>query len=763
MANYTGTEGPDVYVGTPGDDVISGLGGNDVLHGGDGNDQIQGDDGDDMLYGDAGNDSLDGGYGDDLMSGGDGNDFLVDGAGNDTIQGDAGNDAVFVDLIFGFSALDHISGGSGIDTFYVMGQGRILNFDLLNVADDFERLFALTVNVVIATDRLNHFQAVTADSVRLTTAGSVIFNASFLVPVITLSDLGNSLDLSAAGSSPYVVTGGAGNDIIHGGGDADDLSGGGGMDLLDGGAGDDILHVKQGEISAAGDHYIGGSGTDTLFIDGPDYDLATDISAAIVDSDIETLDGIDVRGTRAQIAGFKTILNHAIYITDGGALNLTGQSFTGTLHLSDAGNQVTLSKTAAYREIDGGAGADTIIGGDHGTIYRAGGGDDLVYGGSGVEEFFYDEAGNDLYNGGGGTDYFFINAQTTAGDQFIGGAGTDFIEFVGTPVDLSTLNIAADIEGIMGTDLHLTVAQASRFTAIRSDVLTLTSAGSFINSGFIGRTLNLSDLGNNVDLSGSSRSYAINGGAGADTIIGSLEGNIVNGGGGDDVIVGGVTGDQIDGGTGADSLYGGAGNDLYVVDNQADMIFENVGQGYDTVRSTAAAYYLPANVEALELLPRGGDSFGVGNELDNRITCYAVSNTVWGGGGADLIYGNEGADFLYGEDGNDTLIGGGGNDYIVGGAGNDVLNGKSGNDEMFGEGGADIFVFEAGTGRDLIRDFQTGIDKIDLTGFGLTSYADVQAHMLQNKHATVIDLGHGDVLVVQGVFNADFSPSDFII
>lgn len=229
------------------------------------------------------------------------------------------------------------------------------------------------------------------------------------------------------------------------------------------------------------------------------------------------------------------------------------------------------------------------------------------------------------------------------------------------------------------------------------------------------------------------------------------------------MITGGAGADFIDGGTGADSLYGGGRNDLYTVDNQADIIFENVGEGYDTVRSSSPGFYLSANVEALELLSAGGDSFGVGNELDNKITGNAGSNTLSGGGGNDLISGYDGTDFLYGEDGNDTLSGDGGNDYIVGGAGNDLLNGKTGDDKLFGESGADIFVFESGTGKDLIRDFQTGIDKIDLTGFGLTSYADVQAHMLQNKHATVIDLGHGDMVVVQGVFNAEFSQGDFII
>lgn len=760
---YTGTEGPDVYTGTPGNDVIKGFGGNDELHGGDGDDLIEGDDGDDMLYGDGGNDTLQGGIGNDVMFGGDGNDTLVDEEGNDTLNGEAGNDTVIIYLQSGFSALDHVSGGTGIDTLQVLDFAASMDFDQLNIADDFERLNASFVTIVITTERLSHFQWIDVDGVRLTTAGSVTLGASSAASVFTLSDFGNSLDLSA-GSSAHLVIGGAGNDIIHGGSGADDLSGGRGMDLIDGGAGNDILHVQNGEVSAAGDHYIGGSGVDTLFIDLPDNNGITDISAAVIDSDIENLDGANVRGTRAQIAGFATIANHEVYIADGGALDLTGKSFAGNLYLSDAGNQVTLSKTATYGQVKGGSGADTIIGGNYGTIYRSVGGDDHVYGGSGADSF-YDGAGNDVYDGGGGSDTFFITAQTTAGDQFIGGAGIDFVQFLGTPIDLSTFNIGADIEGIAGTDLHLTVAQANRFTTIKSDVLSLTSAGTVTlhDDSFVGRTVNLSDAGNGIDLSGGGRSYTVNGGAGADTIIGDFAGNFLNGGGGDDVIVGGAGYDHIDGGSGTDRLSGGGGNDTYTVDSQADVVIESAGQGYDTVQSTGPGYYLGANIEALALMTEAGDAFGVGNELDNLINGNIGSNQLSGGAGADLIYGNDGADSLFGEDGNDRLLGGAGNDSIDSGAGNDVLNGQTGNDVLFGGSGADIFVFESGTGRDLIRDFETGIDKIDLTGLGFTSFADVQAHMLQNKHATVIDLGHGDTLVVQGVFNAEFSQGDFII
>ena len=78
----------------------------------------------------------------------------------------------------------------------------------------------------------------------------------------------------------------------------------------------------------------------------------------------------------------------------------------------------------------------------------------------------------------------------------------------------------------------------------------------------------------------------------------------------------------------------------------------------------------------------------------------------------DTIAGGSQDDVLYGMGGNDVLKGNGGNDTLYGGPGNDTLIGGT---------GADIFVFktEDGLGNcpncDTIIDFETGIDKIDLS------------------------------------------------
>ncbi|MGF7176604.1 M10 family metallopeptidase C-terminal domain-containing protein [Azospirillum doebereinerae] len=91
------------------------------------------------------------------------------------------------------------------------------------------------------------------------------------------------------------------------------------------------------------------------------------------------------------------------------------------------------------------------------------------------------------------------------------------------------------------------------------------------------------------------------------------------------------------------------------------------------------------------------------------------------------LLGAAGNDTLTGGSGNDTLRGGYGNDTLIGGAGNDTLIGGLGADVLIGGDGADVFLYERGdsparplypgTPRtdEAILDFQSGIDKIDLS------------------------------------------------
>lgn len=81
--NGNGNSGDNVLVGNSGANVLSGGDGNDYLTGGDGDDTLDGGADDDQLQGSGGHDYLSGGTGSDTLIGGDGIDTMVGGGGDD--------------------------------------------------------------------------------------------------------------------------------------------------------------------------------------------------------------------------------------------------------------------------------------------------------------------------------------------------------------------------------------------------------------------------------------------------------------------------------------------------------------------------------------------------------------------------------------------------------------------------------------------------------------------------------------------------------
>jgi Ca2+-binding RTX toxin-like protein len=108
---------------------------------------------------------------------------------------------------------------------------------------------------------------------------------------------------------------------------------------------------------------------------------------------------------------------------------------------------------------------------------------------------------------------------------------------------------------------------------------------------------------------------------------------------------------------------------------------------------------------------------------------YTIANDVvienaTGGSGNDVLIGNQANNTLTGNAGNDALLGRAGNDLIVAGAGNDKVYSGDGFDVAQLGAGSDTFFAELGTKTaskvgpvswDIITDFTTGADKIDLS------------------------------------------------
>lgn len=134
-----------------------------------------------------------------------------------------------------------------------------------------------------------------------------------------------------------------------------------------------------------------------------------------------------------------------------------------------------------------------------------------------------------------------------------------------------------------------------------------------------------------------------------------------------------------------------------------------------------------------------------GNDADNIIRGKKGNDELRGAKGADDLLGGNGADLLVGNGGRDTLDGQAGNDKLRGGSGKDWIIGGGGDDALRGGGKADVFVFDDDDGTDRIKDFELGLDLIDLSG-AVESLSEVEID--QNaKGVARISFGETVVLV----------------
>ncbi len=253
----------------------------------------------------------------------------------------------------------------------------------------------------------------------------------------------------------------------------------------------------------------------------------------------------------------------------------------------------------------------------------------------------------------------------------------------------------------------------------------------------------------NVDL-GSGNDY-FRGGAGVDTVSGGLGRDVIAGGGGNDLL---------DGNAGADVLLGGVGNDTYHVDNGLDFVDEGgafpeyLGSTHDVdvLISTADWFWDVYSVaEQLVIAEDAADPQGDGT-------------TIVGSVFSNEMVGNSHTNFLYGRGGNDTYRAGDGLDVIsLSTLGVDNLNGYHGVD------GTNIVVVEqrqsGASSYDIIYDFESGKDKLDVSDYGYESAGAVYAKGIDDGFgSSYFALGDGlDYVYLVGVTVAQMSSSDFVV
>jgi Ca2+-binding RTX toxin-like protein len=161
------------------------------------------------------------------------------------------------------------------------------------------------------------------------------------------------------------------------------------------------------------------------------------------------------------------------------------------------------------------------------------------------------------------------------------------------------------------------------------------------------------------------------------------------------------------------TLVGSSLSDIFILHDPSDVVVWN--GGVDTVE-IAGSYTLPKGIDNLTLLG-------------------SANATATGNSGNNIITGNSGTD---------TLVTGGGNDILKGGTGPDTF----------------VVTPQANT-TTWIENFKTASDKIDLTGYGFLSFAAVKAAMVQSGTNVALNLGNGELVMIQGKQLASFTASNF--
>lgn len=592
---------------------------------------------------------------------------------------------------FGDSTINNVLvGGDGVDTLVNNVSGSVGKYGLVFGADTLDGGLGADIMSSTSSNLRTVFVVDNAgDTVDGNLAGDEVRSSISWDLAVNTTDVNNltltgSANLNGAGNgNANSITGNSGNNTLTGLGGNDVLDGGAGNDTLDGGTGDDSM--------------IGGFGNDTFIVDSS-ADVVSELAGQGTDTVIASVDytlsgnieNLTITGTAVTAigdSGTNVITGNANnnYIDgQGGADAMSGGLGDDTYFVDNAGDQVfevvgqgtdtvnasasyTLSSTAEVEILNliggsningtGNALANTITGNTGNNTLDGGAGIDTLIGGLGNDTYVTDNPGDVLSeNAGEGNDTVIAGYSYTVATDFenVTLSGTGDFNATGNAVANTLIGNSGNntLDGLAGADSMEGGAGNDYFIVDNTgDVATdfgggfdevFASASFTLGSGIENLTLDTLVVG------------AINGtGNNLDNVITGTDGdNFLQGLSGNDALYAYVGNDTLDGGTGADSMFGGTGDDTYYVDNASDAVFENFGEGNDTVYASVSYTLSGSNVE-------------------NLILTGAAAINGTGTNDADNITGNSGNNTLTGLGGNDTLVGGGGVDRLVGGDGDD--------------------------------------------------------------------------------------------
>ncbi|NEX17194.1 MAG: hypothetical protein C1943_11315 [Halochromatium sp.] len=640
--------------------------------------------------------SVAGGTGDDSIG-------LNSNVGNVTASLGAGDDMLEFSAAGGFNTKDTVNGGEGTDNLSVVAaDAEAVNAPLANISN----IEILSLNTV-------------------GTGGSSINATRF-------GEIGQ-VNLTAGTAGAYGVTLGAGARAVNVGGTL-----GGTLTVNDTGAATDDVLTLTNTNTAAVDTFIGQNlnlnGFETTNLStGSTVTAAQTLGKVDINGDSTTgnntlnlsgVNALNIGNLASNASGLLTVdasgMTNNAFLTMAAAPTFTG-GVTGTVSLVGSSNDDTLRGHAtASSTVDGGAGddvlfggsgVDNLIGGDGDDRITTNGGNDVVTGGAGNDTITVTNAQAKVnVDGGTGNDTVILGDKASAaGSTVNGGEGVDTLVLTRTPTAGESLN-TTNFE-ILNTTVNQNLVNFTNnpgFTRVNfaaAGNIAITNASATVDTiGVVNSAGGTFAFERLVDSSNDSLTIRPNTGAAQTVATLTLDHE-----------------DQVTVDTGTT-----AGDDLTITNLAAKTLdsLTVVGSNTTTIGTITGGSSLAA-IDASAAL--GAVTINASTSTANMTVTGATNaaNTLTTGTGADAITGgvlndvlsgNNGADTIDGGAGDDTLNGDAANDVITGGIGNDTITGGSGNDNLTGGAGADDFVFTPSNGRDVITDFTSGTDDLNISG-----------------------------------------------
>jgi Ca2+-binding RTX toxin-like protein len=329
--------------------------------------------------------------------------------------------------------------------------------------------------------------------------------------------------------------------------------------------------------------------------------------------------------------------------------------------------------------------------------FRGSAGDNYISGGGGNDFLLLQDGGDDWAVGGGGNDVIYFGTALSARDVVDGRDGRDAVVLQGNVVAVFN---DTNLVGIESISLQSGANSFFGDTANNFYDFSVTTADGNVAAGQQ-LIVNGSSLraGEDFTFDGSAEhdgKFLVYGGHGVD---------ILKGGDGVDVFFfegqrWGV-GDRVDGGGGRDALVISGGSGVSHIEFAADSLTNIESISLNNLFASD-----PSQKPSYELVLNNGN-------VAPGATLIVNGSSIPGGQFVSI-------DGRAVHDGNLILFGGGGHDTLTGGLGGDLIVGGSGADALTGGGGADTFRYDSASDSspglaDLIGDFQSGLDKVDLS------------------------------------------------